>query len=158
MELTKHEKKLLKKKEREEKRRQQQEQVRKERTKKKTKKYLTWLIVLIVIISIPSWLLYNNPKKPGKYDDFALCLEEVGAKFYGAFWCSNCGEQKRLFGKSQRLLPYIECDERGADAKPQLCKEMGINAYPTWIFNDTNRLQGVQSLSTLARLTNCQLP
>lgn len=157
MELTKHEKKLQKKKEREERRKQEQEQVKKERTKKKGKKYLTWLIILIVIIGLPTWLLYSGAKKPGKYDDFAVCLKENGAKFYGAFWCSNCADQKRLFGKSEKLLPYIECDSRGENSQPQLCQQERITAYPTWIFSDGTRIQGVQSLNRLTELSNCQL-
>jgi hypothetical protein len=35
---------------------------------------------------------------------------QVGAKFYGAFWCSHCYDQKVQFGaQAAELLPYVEC-------------------------------------------------
>ena len=37
--------------------------------------------------------------RPGQYDNLAQCLTDKGAKFYGAFWCSHCQEQKAEFGK-----------------------------------------------------------
>lgn len=34
----------------------------------------------------------------------------MGAKFYGAFWCSHCYDQKVQFGaQAAELLPYVEC-------------------------------------------------
>lgn len=41
-------------------------------------------------------------------------LKEAGAKFYGAFWCSHCQDQKVAFGKEAQMdLPYIECYPEG---------------------------------------------
>jgi hypothetical protein len=33
----------------------------------------------------------------GKYDLFAQCLKDKDAKFYGAFWCPHCQNQKAMF-------------------------------------------------------------
>ncbi|KAL9257917.1 Thiol-disulfide oxidoreductase LTO1-like protein [Drosera capensis] len=37
-------------------------------------------------------------------------LRSIGAKMYGAFWCSHCLEQKEIFGaEAAKLLDYVEC-------------------------------------------------
>lgn len=42
--------------------------------------------------------------------DLARRLRAAGAKFYGAFWCSHCFEQKEAFGAAAaKELPYVEC-------------------------------------------------
>jgi glutaredoxin len=88
---------------------------------------------------------------PGKYDDFAKCLSEKGAVMYGAEWCSRCKDQKMLFGKSFKYVTYVECPEN-----PKLCKEKGIERYPTWIIDDVS-YEGVQRLEKLGSLTGCSL-
>ncbi len=61
-------------------------------------------------------------------------LEESGAKFYGAFWCPSCREQKRLFGASSERLPYVECSPGGRTGPLAMaCVEQDIQGYPTWI-------------------------
>lgn len=95
---------------------------------------------------------------PGNLDSFAQCLKEKGAVFYGAFWCPHCRNTKQLFGSSQRLLPYVECSTPDGRNQLQVCKDKGIESYPTWEFSDGSRLTGEQSLDTLAEKTGCVLP
>ncbi len=46
--------------------------------------------------------------------DLARRLRAVGAKMYGAFWCSHCFEQKQAFGEAAgHDLPYVECYPEG---------------------------------------------
>jgi len=95
----------------------------------------------------------------GEYDEFAMCLSQSGAKFYGASWCSHCADQKEMFGKSKKYLPYIECsldDESGNQAN--ICEQAKITGYPTWVFKDGTRLEGVKNLEDLAKKTQCSLP
>lgn len=79
-------------------------------------------------------------KPEGKEDPWTLALAEhltkVGAKFYGAYWCPHCKDQKEMFGASAHRLPYIECSPGGRRA-PQAnrCRTAGIRSYPTWIIN-----------------------
>ncbi len=82
---------------------------------------------------------------------FAEHLEKANAKFYGAFWCPHCDEQKAMFGSSAHRLPYVECSPQGRRA-PQatLCRVMSIRSYPTWIING-RRYSGRLSLKELAR-------
>jgi hypothetical protein len=110
-------------------------------------------VVLIVLLKLD-----KTPAGPGKYDEFATCLTDKGAVFYGAFWCTHCQAQKKMFGSSQKLLPYVECST--ADGKGQLpiCKDKNVEGYPTWEFADGSRLTGEVSLEQLAEKTSCTLP
>lgn len=71
---------------------------------------------------------------------------------YGAFWCSHCIEQKTLFGPAAKDLPYVECDAKGVNARPDLCQKVGVKAFPTWVIGDQRR-EGVVSLADLAALS-----
>ncbi|MBI2035942.1 MAG: hypothetical protein HYT12_04685 [Candidatus Liptonbacteria bacterium] len=72
------------------------------------KKYSAIFVIAAITIAAIIFFALQSAG-PGEYDDFALCLKEKGVVFYGAFWCPHCQNQKKLFGKSQKLLPYLEC-------------------------------------------------
>lgn len=93
-----------------------------------------------------------------KYVDFAQCLTARGVKIYGAYWCSHCLNQKRLFGSSFSKINYIECDPRGPNAKPGLCLEKKIESYPTWEFPDGSIAKGELTFEQIAEKSKCQLP
>ena len=97
-------------------------------------------------------------ERPGALDGFASCLAERDAVFYGAFWCPNCATQKQMFGRSARLLPYVECSTSDGKSQLPVCKEKGVTGYPAWDFKDSERMLGVLSLQTLADQTGCALP
>ncbi len=92
------------------------------------------------------------------YDAFATCLADKGAVFYGAFWCPHCQNQKKMFGKSAKVLPYVECSTADATAQTQACIDKKISGYPTWEFADGSRLNGEISMAKLAEKTSCPLP
>jgi hypothetical protein len=100
----------------------------------------------------------KNEVPAGKYTEFAQCLTEKGAKFYGAFWCPHCAEQKALFGDAVDKLPYIECSTPDRQNQTQACIDAGIKSYPTWISSDGNTLPGLASLEKLSEVTSCTLP
>ena len=100
----------------------------------------------------------NTPSKINKYDGFAHCLKDKGATFYGAFWCPHCQTQKKLFGSSVKLLPYVECSTADGKSQTLECIAKGIQSYPTWIFADGSQLNGEIPLATLAEKTSCVLP
>ena len=118
---------------------------------------LIWVIVLVALVGLLVFLI-NKPVGPGKYDELASCINESGAKYYGAFWCPNCQNQEALFGASKRLLPYIECSTPDGRDQLPVCRDAGIEGYPTWEFADGSRLSGTLDLETLSSLTNCPLP
>lgn len=81
-------------------------------------------------------------------------LHSVGAKMYGAFWCSHCQEQKQMFGReAAKLLDYVECFPDGYRKGIKIakaCANAGIEGFPMWVIND-QVLSGEQELSELAR-------
>jgi len=113
-----------------------------------TKTVVVGLIVVIVLLF--GWYYYNDATTPGQYDEFAQCLADKDATFYGAFWCPNCQNQKELFGKSERLLKYTECSTPNGQNQLKVCSDASIEAYPTWEFSDSSRLVGVLSFEKLA--------
>ncbi len=83
----------------------------------------------------------------------AAHLEQSGVKFYGASWCANCTEQKRLFGAASRRLPYVECSPNGRNGGLAFeCISAGIGGYPTWIIGGQPHVE-VMAPERLARMT-----
>ena len=118
------------------------------------------IIVILIAGVIVTVLLKGTESTPtaGKYDTFAQCLKDNGAVFYGAFWCPHCQSQKKLFGSSVKLLPYVECSTLDGQGQLQVCKDKKISGYPTWEFKDGSRLNGEIPLQELADKTSCTLP
>jgi hypothetical protein len=92
-----------------------------------------------------------------KYNDFAICLAEKGAKMYGASWCTHCKDQKREFGASWQYVTYIECSNPDHSQTAQ-CAQAGIKGYPTWEFADGTRQSGALPFELLSQKTGCELP
>ena len=90
-----------------------------------------------------------GPEDP-QLQALAIHLTETGAKFYGAYWCPRCQEQKALFKASAKRLPYVECSSGGrGSALTAPCVANDIRSYPTWIIDD-QRFTGLQTPRTLA--------
>ena len=117
-----------------------------------TSKLKIWICIIILALVSLSVYIGIKIREPGKYDDFAKCMSSKGIKAYGAYWCSNCQEQKILLGKSFRYINYIECTQKADE-----CKNAEIKGYPTWIFPDGKRTEGARSLEELAALSGCSL-
>ncbi len=119
-------------------------------------------VVIILILGTVAVALTKSsggtPPAAGYYDDFAKCIANSGAKFYGAFWCENCQAQKKEFGSAEKYLPYIECSNPNAQGQTAVCREKNISRYPTWEFKDGSVLIGVQPLANLSEKTSCPLP
>ncbi len=125
------------------------------------KKFLYILIGLGVVAGVV-WLIVT-PGKVGKYDAFASCIKDSGAKFYGAFWCPHCQAQKARFGKSAKNLPYIECSTPDGQGQLKVCTDVGVTSYPTWFFpnlasSTPEKMTGEIELVDLASKTSCVLP
>jgi len=63
-----------------------------------------------------------------------------------------CTEQKARFGPAAGEVPYVECDSRSAGARPDLCQQVTVRAYPTWTIAG-QRHEGVLTLDKLAELS-----
>jgi hypothetical protein len=124
-------------------------------------------VIIILIVGVAGMALVRSkssstPAGPGKYDALAECIKASGATFYGAFWCPHCQAEKKLFGSSAKLLPYVECSTPDANGQTQICIDKKISSYPTWELKDGTRLPTENSagvtLQTLAAKTGCTLP
>lgn len=92
-------------------------------------------------------------REPSKYDVFAKCLTDNSFTMYGTEWCKFCKKQKEMFGASFDLVDYVDCD-----IQKETCQAAGITGYPTWVTASGEKLSGAQSLVTLAKKANCELP
>lgn len=121
------------------------------------------IIILGLIVTGIVYITQTRNLSTKNYDEFAQCLMDKDATFYGAFWCSNCARQKKEFGNSFRFIEEIECDPRGENPQTERCIQRDISKTPTWIMEqngiEVKRLPGgYQSFETLAEFFNCQLP
>lgn len=114
-------------------------------------------VTLVIIVGGAMFLSAKN-NAPGELDDFAVCLKDNGVVFYGAYWCPHCQNQKKLFGNSAKLLPYVECSTPDGKGQLPVCQEKEIEGYPTWEFADGSRESGEVSLEKLAEKSSCALP
>jgi len=122
------------------------------------KKNLILLIVIIGILIAGVIIYLNRGKaKEGPLINFAKCLTEKEAKFYGTYWCGWCKKQKELFGEAAQYLPYIECIDEKTQQMTSQCQAAGIASFPTWEFPEKGKIPGYKDLEKLAELSGCQL-
>lgn len=79
-------------------------------------------------------------------------MDARSARFYGAFWCSNCNNQKQLLGKeAMASIAYYECDAQGVGSRRAVCRAAGVKGYPTWQL-DGALYPGSRSLEELEQM------
>ena len=140
---------------------------------KQNKIILIALAIAIVIIVAALWYFSapqtgsgTNPSAAGAgssvptsttaaapLDDFAKCLTQKGLAMYGLYSCPHCQAEKALFGSSFQYVKYVECS-----ADPNECTAKNVDAVPTWIESNGQRLVGTQSLQALSQASGCELP
>ena len=125
--------------------------------------WLVWNRNILVIAVFFTGTLYAwqdgwlQPPENPELQALAMHLEDTGAQYFGAFWCPNCQDQRRIFGRSADRLPYVECSPNGRGGIVAFeCVSNGITAYPTWII-DGERYQRVLSVEELTRLSGFEL-
>ena len=90
-------------------------------------------------------------------DKLAEALTAAGAKFYGAWWCSHCEDQKEMFGAAFEKVDYVECSLPESREQTQECIDAGITGYPTWEFADGSRQSGAIPFEQLAEFAGIDL-
>jgi uncharacterized membrane protein len=113
------------------------------------------LVTAVALSAIYAWT--PRPASTDYAAGLARHLSQDGDVFYGAYWCPHCQEQKALFGSAASLLPYVECDPRGARAQPDRCRARGIRVYPTWEIRG-HLVEGTLTLEELARRSGYKAP
>jgi glutaredoxin len=130
-------------------------------------KKITLSVIISILILIAGYAFFSNSKKnlattaakvsEAGLDIFSQCLQDSGAKFYGASWCPHCKEQKELLNNSKNM-PYVECAIPNSNEQVPICGMNKIESYPTWVFADGSRESGALSLEILSQKTSCQIP
>lgn len=116
------------------------------------KKHIGFGIIVVVVLLFA----FNLFQKPS-YDQFAQCLTEKGVKFYGAYWCPHCNDQKDMFGSSIKYVPYVECALPDTNSQTKVCQDAKIESYPTWIFPGGVRKTGTLPLTDISKFSGCPL-
>lgn len=116
---------------------------------------ISFILLALVMISSCS-------TGPGKYDAFAQCVSDSGAKIYSAWWCPHCQDQKADFGKSYKILvetgAHVECSPGGIRYFSEFCTTTeGFKSTPTWFLGNGKILSGRQPLEVLSLETGCPL-
>jgi len=124
----------------------------------KRTRMITWIILGAAAALAVFIYVKGLPPPAHKYDALAKCIANTSTTFYGAFWCPHCRAQKNTFGDASQYLPYTECSTPDGKGELQVCKDAGVEHYPTWVFKDGSRLVGEQTVDTLAAKTGCSLP
>ena len=109
-------------------------------------------ILILAAIGLVQLYMRSLPLPDPGVEIFAQCLADKGATMYGAAWCPHCQNEKRAFGESFRLIPYVECPQ-----DPQRCIQADIKGYPTWTFPDGRKFEGEQGLQRLSEISGCIL-
>lgn len=123
-----------------------------------TKGTIIIIAITVVVIGALGFVISQREVAGNELDGFAQCVQDSGAKFYGAFWCPHCQDQKKMFGASAKNLPYVECSLPDGKTRTAICIEKDVQSYPTWDFADGSRETGTLPLETLAEKTGCELP
>jgi len=120
-----------------------------------SRKKLIWggIVVVLIVAYIGFWY-YNNHR----YDGFAKCLAANRAKMYGLYWCPHCADQKAMFGKAFRYVPYVECAIKDSHELAPACSAAGVKLFPSWQFGDNKPIEGVFPMQELSDKTGCSLP
>ena len=85
--------------------------------------------------------------------ELAKYLTDNGVVKYSAYWCPNCYDQAKIFGKeAYKKLNVIECARDGKNSQTQLCIDKNIEGFPSWEING-KIIIGVLSLNDLSELT-----
>jgi len=112
------------------------------------------IVIVFVLFMHFSGVFYRaaGPEQP-YLKALAVHLYDSGARFYGAYWCPVCQQQKALFEASADRLPYVECTPEGRGGVVNFaCVANNVNDYPTWIVQG-RRHTGVVPVDELARLS-----
>jgi hypothetical protein len=107
--------------------------------------YLILLLAAAVALLILLW-----PQSAASKKSLGQCLREKGAVMYGSDFCTNCQNQKNMFGVDFKNVNYFNCDFNRDE-----CQKKGITFYPVWALNN-KVIIGLQSLPALAEFSGCE--
>lgn len=136
-------------------RKRQQGRVGKDEATPISRRKAVWSsIAAVIVVAYAAFWYYTNHR----YDDFAKCLATKQAKMYGLYWCPHCADQKAMFGRAFRYVPYVECAIKDSRDLAPACTAAGIKLFPSWQFGSNPPIEGVFPMQELSDKTGCGLP
>ena len=118
------------------------------------KHFLVWGVIIALMLGGIAYMKVVEPAMQNQ-DTLAKCLSANGAVMYGAYWCPHCQSQKKMFGKSVKYMPYVECAIKGSNDLVQRCQDEDIKSFPTWKFKSGVVETGSIQLDRLGTLAGC---
>ena len=116
------------------------------------------VIMSAVLMCISVAIVFYSINQPTGYavaitpeetmESFVNCVYEDGATLYITDGCSNCEEQKAMFGGKLDGLKYVICEDR--------CERSDVTNFPTWTIKG-RKYEGALSLKDISELTGCSL-
>lgn len=114
--------------------------------------------VAVACAPVPSAESGVISSSPQSYEQgLADHLNSTGAVMYGAYWCPYCTRQKEMFKDAADQLPYVECDPAGENSQTQLCRDKGVQGFPSWEIQG-KLYGGLRSPQELAELSGYAAP
>jgi hypothetical protein len=136
-------------------RQRQLERVKEPQASPPSRGRLIWAGMVLVLVAGYIGFWYHSNRR---YDEFAKCLASRQAKMYGLYWCPHCADQKAMFGKSFRYVPYVECAIKDSHELAPGCTAAGVKLFPAWQFGTSKPIEGVFPMQELSDKTGCKLP
>jgi len=135
-----------------EERRRRQEARQEQAPTRVSRKVVVRIAAVVAVGLVLALLAYKHSHR---YDAFAKCLAAKQVQMYGAYWCPHCAEQKEAFDASFAYVPYVECGIPGSHAEQKVCKDAGVQRFPTWKFPNGDTTEGVFTVDELGARTGC---
>lgn len=87
-------------------------------------------------------------------------LDAANARFFGAAWSAATAQQRALFEDGGQFLPFNDVTNADRTLNDAVAGPNNITdpEVPVWIFADGTRLEGVQSIETLAAQVGLGVP
>lgn len=79
----------------------------------------------------------------------AQCLSGKGIILYSSRFCSDCFNQKEIFGPGIKFINYVDCDNY-----PENCSSIDMDKIPGWEINGTVNY-GFLGIKELKILSGC---
>ncbi len=108
-------------------------------------------LVLVAVIHLYSSGLFQPSASP-RVQALVKHLNDSGVKYYGAFWCPVCQQQREVFASAADDLPYVECHPAGRNGPVAIeCVNANLPGFPTWVIRGRqhNRLMQPEELARL---------
>ena len=122
-------------------------------------KNLTPIIIAGLIAAFVIYFAQTGNVVQKDYSELVQCMNEQSVTYYKSFKCNSCKRQEKLLGDAYLQLNSVECHPDGPSGDPELCFAKNIAYTPTFIIEingtEVKRIEGLQSIESLASFANC---